>query len=470
MQNSKLILLLKSLDGGELSRLEDFLSSEYFNQDPDISRLFAVLRSHHPDFPSGKLTKKRVFQLLFPGQAYTDKQLRYLMSRLNKLAEEFLAIRNLEGRPYQYQLSLLEELSRRGLEKSYRQIDRLLARDLKDRKGDGGAYFLAQFQWAQIKEQHFERKRIRQFDESIQTASAQLDRYYFLNRLRHSCAMLDRQTILQAHYELNISPEWLRHLEEQDFFNEPIIRLYYTIYQALSDEKAEAYFEKLKEGIEEESGRIPFNDLREIYLFAINYCARKIRQGRNEYVVEALKLYRSGIEEGILIEEGTLSPWAFTNVVKLSLRMKQYEEIEAFIAQYAPFLPEAFRENALHYNLAELYYYTDRYEEAQDQLLQVAWSDLNYYLGARVLLAKIYYETDAEEPLLALIASFTIFLKRNKELSNNLKHTYLNFCRLLFQIIRRPPARLDKICKQIQTTELLTDRSWLEKICLEKMG
>lgn len=387
------------------------------------------------------------------------------MSDLNKRCEDFLALQEVERQPYQLDLALSESLSRRGLEKGYRQIDRSLQQALQEQRGDSADYFMTQYRWAAIKERHFERKRLRRFDESIQTASIQLDRYYFLNRLRISCAMLDRQTILQANYELHLSTAWIKHLEAQSFFDEPIIQLYYVIYKALSEEHVERHFTVLRTRLEEDAPRIPFEDLRDIYLFAINYCARKIRQGKNTYVEQALQLYRTGIETLILIEDNVLSPWAFTNVVKLALRTQQYEWIEGFIEQYAPLLPEVFRENALHYNLAELYYYTGRYDEAQTQLNEVAFSDLNYYLGARVLLAKIFYETNAEEPLLALIASFSIFLKRNKELSGALKHTYLNFCQLLFQIVRRPANKLDSIQEKIENTSLLTDRTWLKKVC-----
>ncbi|MDX1939884.1 MAG: hypothetical protein SFU99_04985, partial [Saprospiraceae bacterium] len=135
-----------------------------------------------------------------------------------------------------------------------------------------------------------------------------------------------------------------------------------------------------------------------------------------------------------------------------------------FIQEYAPKLPETFKENALHYNMAELYYYTHRFGEAQEHLNQVAFSDLNYYLGARVLLAKIFYETNEEEALLSLISSFTIFLKRNKQISNDLKHTYLNFCQILFQIVRRSPSQMNKLKDKINSTKLLTDRAWLETI------
>lgn len=469
MTNSKLISLLKALNATEMDHLLDFVRSPFFNKDEEVIRLSTYLHQYHPEYPVKELRKEIIYRQLFPHKSYEDKKLRYLFSKLNKYAEHFLALQEMQKKPYKMELALLEDLSRRGLVKSYRHIGKTLSRKMEDRKGDSTDFFLAQFQLAEIEEHHFERKRVRRFDKSIQLASDRLDRYYFLHRLRIVCAMLDRQAILQANYELNLSDGWLEHLESQSFFKEPIILLYHTIYKALSEEENEAHFLALKEMLSKESQEVAFADLRDIYLFAINYCARKIRKGVQKYLEEALQLYRSGIERNILIENGKLSPWAFTNVVKLSLRLQQYDWIEHFIARFAPMLPDEFRENALHYNLAELFYYTRRHDKAQEQLNEVAFSDLNYYLGARVMLAKIYYETDAEEPLLALIASFTIFLKRNKELSSNLKHTYLNFCQLLFQVIRRSPEKLQGIYERIQSTPLLTDREWLKEICKSSM-
>lgn len=276
--------------------------------------------------------------------------------------------------------------------------------------------------------------------------------------------MLDRQAILKSDYQINLSHDWVQHLKDKDFFGEPLIRIYYTIYQALIQEGKEVHFIRLKEYISQYQELLPATDIKDVLLFAINYCARKIRQGKDQYISEALQLYLAGIESEALLENGHLSPWTFTNVVKLLLRLEQFDRIEPFIRQYAPMLPAEFRENALHYNLAELYYYTQQFEKAQTELVQVAYSDLNYYLGARVLLAKIYYEQGEEEALLSLIASFTIFLKRNKDISANIKQTYLNFCNLLFKIVRRSLRNWAELAIEIAEVPLLTDRSWLQRI------
>jgi hypothetical protein len=465
MQKSKVILLLQTMSDQELTQFDRFLRSPYFNQNEELIRLFDAIKAFHPEYSTPTLSQTALFERLFPGQPYHGKTLGYLLSDLNKLIEHFLTVQQLERSPFQADLMLMEELAHRGADKNYRQIDRKLRKKLEaDTTGYSSKHFKAHFEWAENREHYFLNQRLRKFDKSIQDAAYHLDKYYFLQRLNLSCAMLDRQTIFQDQYQINLSEEWIDHLRQQDFFNEPILQLYFNIYQALKKEEDETYFMELKRFLGEYEQKTALKDLKDIYLFAINYCARKIRQGKKAYVLEALNLYRMGIDKKILLEDGVLSPWTFTNVVKLSLRLQRYTQIESFIQQNAHKLPAAFQENALHYNLAELYYYTQRFDQAQEQLNQVAFSDLNYYLGARVLMAKIYYERDEIEPLLSLIASFTIFLKRNKQISDSLKATYLNFCSILFQIIRRSPTQMKKMKEKIDQTEPLTDRSWLEQI------
>lgn len=470
MEKSKVFLLIKTLTDSEIEQLGTFVRSPYFNDKAELVRLFDLMLQQSRT-NNRTWDRNLIFQQVFPGEPYHEKKLNYASSDLNKLIEQFLVIQTLKEPSVDYHLQLLEELMERNLSKSYQQTNRVLQQELESAPIlNGQQKFQAQYRWWAIQERNFENQRLRRFDPSIQHASEWLDRFYFLQRLNYSCAMLDRGTILQAPYEVGLTESWVEHLTKQAFFNEPIIELYYLIYQALKNEEEEPYFDQLQRHLQTISASENSKDLKDIYLFAINYCARKIRKGKTRFVSEALTLYLQGIERKILIQNEELSPWTFTNVVKLALRLQRFEWIKQFIHQYAPALPESFRTNALHYNMAEVHYYTGQYEEAQDHLRQVVYSDLNYYLGARVLMAKIFYEQDEMEPLLSLIASFTIFLKRNKEISDNLKSTFLNFCNLLFQIVRWSPRQVAGLKQKLEDTDPLSDRAWLLKIYEEKQG
>lgn len=462
MKKSKLVHSLRTCSPKELTALKRFVASPYFNRQTELSQLLAYLLGYWPHFEADALQKTHVFEAIWPNLAFDGKRFRYFITALEKLVERFWAIQKMEQTGHAAQLALLESASARGAGKVYKQANRRL-KALTEVQGEAteSSYFLEHFQWSETNQRHFARAQERRYDDSIQHQSNYLDRYYFLEKLKLACAMLDRRAVVAGTYEIGISAAWSKHLTEQSCFDEPLIRLYYETWLCLQDEQQEAHFHAFKARLEAHDQMIALNELRNLYHMAINYCARKIRQGQEAYIATALDLYLNGLQKDILLHNGELSPWAFTNIVKLAMRLQRYEWGEAFLHEYAPKLPAASRENALRYNLAELFYYTGRRAEAQQQLQQVAFSDLNYYLGARVLLAKLYYEEGAEEALLSLIASFIIFLKRNRKISTNLKHTYLNFCDILFQLVRRSPKKLPNLGERIQQNPLLTDRNWL---------
>lgn len=465
VRNIKLISILNSFDTREIRAFQQMVGSPFFNQDEKLSLLLTSILPKLNYEGSSKELKEFLHIKLFPKEAYDDKRMRYLFSGLSQLAEQFLLQQSYRTKPIQQQLALASICNERKLPKLYRQTIQKVEQHFDSQAQRDVLYFQQHLELVMIKDEHFQQQRLRKFDENLQWVSDDLDRYYYLQKLRQACMMLDRQAILTANYDLGISDSWLSHLRERSFYDEQIIRIYYTILMCALEEDEIQHFEELKlmlAGVNEE---ITNSDLADIFRFAINYCARKIRKGRSEYLEEALQLYVRGIASELFLEDGHLSPWTFTNVVKLALRLEKFSWIAEFIPQYAPSLPANFQENALHYNYAELYYYRKDLDRALTHLNQVALDDLNYALGARVMLAKIYYETAEENALLSLLAAFSLFLKRNRKISANIKHTYLNFCDLLFQLIRRNPKKLGSLRKKIEETNLLTDRGWLLSIC-----
>ncbi|MBC6993522.1 hypothetical protein QWY85_16155 [Neolewinella lacunae] len=468
MNSTKLLQILKTLDPGEWEKLYFFLQSPYFTQEKVSPRLFTLLHPYFADSAAGLPKAETLFQALWPDQPFDRKQLNYALSRLNKLTERFLVFQQLEQQTDRQQLTALEVFSERHLEKHLAATQRSFNERLLPAPDEKDDFYLVRSDYADLLDQHYVRTKARKQDNNIQLATDDLDRFYYFRRLRYACSMLDRQNILEANYRIGLSQAWLDHLEGSTLVEEPMIGLYLTIFRALQEEEQEQHFRELKSRLLQLVGKGLAESLAEPLLFAINYCARKIRAGQEAYVKEAIDLYHRGIDSGLLLQDGQVSPWTYTNLVKLTLRLQQYAEAREFISKYTDLLPESFRENAHNYNYAELLYCTNEKEKAQEYLNRVAFSDLGYYLGARVLLAKIYYETDAEEALLSLLASFTIFLQRNKQISRNLKKTYLNFCQLLSRLLRTEPGKTGKIIDLITHTQPLTDRSWLLALAQEK--
>lgn len=460
----KPIKLLRSLDKDEWDRLEAFLLSPYFTTETTSHSICRALRpalaSPETPLPDGEI----LFREIWPDAPFDQKTLTYALSRLNKLTEQFLVVRQLEQQQARQQLTALQLFSERQLDKHLAATQRALQSLLAPTPGQSSETFLLRSDYAELMDQHYIRLKVRKEDHSIQDAADNLDHFYYLRRLHYICSMLDRQNILEVAYDTGISAAWLEHLESSELVKNPMINLYLTIFRSLREEAAEDYFRQLKASLLQLISQQKAANLAEPLLFAINYCARKIRAGQENYLREAIDLYRTGIEAGLLLNGGQLSPWTYGNVVKLCLRLEEYTYAHEFIRQHTSLLPEKHRENAYNFNYAELLYHTNEKALAQEYLNQVAYSDLSYYLGARVLLAKIHYETGAEETLLSLLASFTIFLQRNRQISRSLKRAYLNFCLMFARMLRTPPAKMDQVIQTIQTTQPLTDKEWLLRI------
>ena len=463
MTESKLIQLLKTFSTEEWRRFHEFVASPYFNKKKDLIVFCKYLKSLAPKFSPKKLEKSTVYRSVFPNKKYDEKHLSYMMNYLLELGEQFIGWHTIEKDENVLNLNTLSSFADRKLFKHYQRKYQKTIKKIEDSATKDDHFYLNQFMLSDIAAHEFERRMVRTFNKHFQEVSQHLDHFYFLNKLKYSCGMIDRQQVLSDNYSIQFIEELKDYLKTQPDVP-PDIDIYLHVLLMLTEKNAATYFEKLNVLFKTHFKALPKPNRKEIYFYLINFCLRKIRKGNKDYVPKALEIYENGIQDESLFENGYLSPWTFTNVVKLALRLQKYNWIKSFIDENESKMHENFRANALDYNLSELYYYTKDFDKALDHLNHVKFSDLNYHLGSRVILIKIYYETNEENALISLIASFTIFLKRNKNISDNLRQTYLNFCDLLNQILRRKEGSNMDLKNKIEKTTPLTDRQWLLNI------
>ena len=81
------------------------------------------------------------------------------------------------------------------------------------------------------------------------------------------------------------------------------------------------------------------------------------------------------------------------------------------------------------------------------------------------MLLRIYFETNEGEALFALIASFSIYLRRNKKIAKDVRESYLNFASILGRIVRATKDKYPSITEKINNTKQLANRNWLLEIC-----
>jgi hypothetical protein len=465
MQQSKLLRLLRALQPREQKSLLDLVRSPYFNRQEMLLNLCQYLLQHL-DAPD-RLDREQVYAAIFPGETYDDARMNHLNSALLKLTERFCALENLEQHPFLLRYHTMDFLAERGLDKHVQYLYEQETRQREQNKARGAAFFLETFQLEKYQANRANLNAARQFNDHVQYATDALDRLYLTEKLRLTCYMLTSQMVIATPYNLQLVDEVVRFVETHAVHDDvPVIRAFYCVFCLLTREEASADFQTLKTLLKERAADMAPEERAELYQYAINYCNLQILKARQGADREALDLYIDGVSSGILLENGTLSPWHYKNMIKLGLRLQRFEWTEIFIRENTALLEKTVREDAYHFNLAELYYYTGRFDLAMQHLNKVEFTDLHYNLGAKVLLAKIYYETDAEEALDSLLHAFRVYLRRNRLIAEELRRPYLLFIGMLDKLLKGQARSLAQLRAKIDNSPMMVEKKWL----LERMS
>ncbi len=470
MQNSKLIDLLKTFEREDWRWFRKFLLSPYFNSREELVPFCDYLRKQAPDFNEKAIRKEKVFKKLYPKETYDEKQISYAMNFLLSQAERFLAQREIDASPPITNNYLLKSLVNRQLNKHYKYQFEKSEKELEKFVDESIDYYLFEFQLSEVAYAHHYGLNKRTFSPHLQKASDNLDQFYIINKIKYCCEMISNSKVIETAYIPTFEKEITQFAEIDKYANTPLIASYLEVYRLLTSDKAEENFEVLKKLLNRYKSKLPIFEKRELYYYGINFCIAQVKKNNQVkyFAEELLQLYLEGIEQEFLLSNGYLSPWTFKNIVKLGLNLKKYDFTEDFIQKYHKKLEEEYQEDALHFNLADINYRKKNYQEAQIHLIQVQFSDIFYTLGAKTMLLKIYYEINEGEALFALIASFSIYLRRNKKLAKDVREAYLNFTTILGRIVRAHKEKYPSIIEKINNTQRLFNRNWLLEICQPK--
>ena len=466
MPNSKLVAILSKLNSKDWLRFRDFVYSPYFNKRPEVCQLFEFFFTHKNDLSDAAEDKKRIHNYVFPKAPYNDKNLAYQFNYLLKLTEDFLTQEDLQADTFYYNRNKLTMLLEKRLTKHFNFQFKKLNTALEKDTTRSMQFWRDRFLLAEMEAQAFMNKRQRQYDKSFQRLSDSLDNYYFFEKLRYSCAMVNLEAIGSSKYNIQFIDEILQHFrgrENVDFH----LRIYLNIYQCLTEQEHDDAFNALKNLIFQHQKDLSKEEFREIVLFTINICARKIRQGYEEYYEQALKFYLLGIQSRSLFAGDTLTHWTFNNVTKIALRLKRYDWLDDFIDEHTQYLAPNVREESTNFSKAELAFSQKDYGAVLTYIAKFTFTDPQYFLGSRIILLKSFYATGAFDSMSSQLASFIMFLRRNKKISADYKKTLLNFCSLLHLILRSQPDNKEKVIQKIKATKQKIEEPWLLQVADE---
>jgi len=465
MQQSKLILILSTLSKKEFKDFQAFVASPFFNKNQNLLVFLDHLAGYQQNFDADKLEKEPFFKKHYPGEEFEEQKLRYLQSDLTKLLEEFIAYTEYSKDDFRRKYHLLQGFNQRNLDKFFLQEIDSIRKLNDDSPYRDSVYYFNQHQISELSYQYTSEKRNRAFDSSLQEVIDNLEITYLARGFRYYCEMINRRNILSVQYNLSFFDQMVKYLGNELFDYVPAIRIYRLINIALTQPDNVENYNQLLNELEKSSQQFSPTEQRGMYVFAQNFCIRRINRGEAGALKEIFRLYKLMVSGDLLYEGNFVSQPDFKNIVTTGLRLGEVEWVSAFIEDFKGKLNPEFSENAFTYSMAWVHFTRKEYDKALRMLLRVEFNDVYYHLDSKSLLMKVYYEMNEYDPFFSLVDAFKIYLRRNKFISDFQRDTYHNFILLLNKMMKVKLGKNDmsiSLHQEVVSTKPAADLAWLK--------
>ncbi len=468
LEEDKIISILLTFSKYELNRFRKFLNSPYFNENKNLILFYLSIEKSLGKKLSG-LGREDIWKGAFANKKFNELKYRRFNSDLTKLAYRFLSIEWHERETLSGMEGVLKKVNTADLGKHYMTALRNIRKELDENLIRNDYYYYYRYISEYESHMHLERIKIKRTSlDNLQEADSNLDVFYIINKLKHYCDALNYKTFLSIGIDVKLLPSLMQFIEENDYLKYPAVDIYYTISKTITEpENKENYF-YLLELLENNYYLFPDIELRTLYIYATNFCITRINSGDKDFFKVLYDLYSILLERKTIFNHDELDERHYKNIITLGVRLKDYSGVETFILEYSPKLKIEYRENALSYNLAHLYFAQKKYTEVIEQLSVVEYSDLFYALGSKLILLKTYYEMNEYAAMESFIDTFRIYLRRNKLITGKMKTQYMNFLKFFKKLTSIPLyeknsfAQLEEL---INKTDEVTNKAWLlEKI------
>lgn len=466
MKNSQLIELLATFGRKEWIEATKFVNSPFHNSRDDVIQLLIYLKKVLPRGITNKLDKEAVFPVIYPGAVYSEKKIRYLISFLYQLMQDYLAYAHWKETDLQVQNDLLQGLRKRGLQRSFSTHSHRLQKEFEQHPFRNLSYHYQQHRFHE-EMYSYSTAQSRQQSKGFQVWTQHSTLYFMLQQLRQACVAISHQTVLKDTYQLPLLAAVLHEIEGGDYQEHRELMLFYFLYQSLRGQSENDPFPKLQALIAETGPLFPKAELKSIYLLALNHCIQQLNQGQRNYLQHAFQLYQQGLEAGIFLENGYLSRFTYNNIALAGMGLKEFVWTEQFLRKYQDHIEEQHRLSTFNFNLATLYYRKKDYWQAMALLRDTEFKDVLHGLEGRKMLLVIYYEQEEISALQSLLDSFRNLIYRQTRIGYH-KENYLNLIRFTQQLLKCTPTdqrSLEKLRKAVQNCGKVAEREWLlEKI------
>ncbi len=474
MENSNLILLLKTFSKNEMKEFDKFLRSPYFTEGKNIrhkilQNYFLELKEFYPEFTAKQFNKESIYIKLYPGTKYNDGIMRKLNSDLTKLAERFLIQIESEKDDFKQREFLIKNLGPRKLDKIFMKKSAECYSFLNENPFE--LYYHFNHQLIDILVNNF--SVFRQRLSNLYNPRKGIDNFflYFISRsleiYRHTT--LDG-TLFNTKYKSPFKDEVLSYIELNPRIleeNHLIAIHYYELILALNNE--EAIYQKLTLLKNKFGDKLDSFGKHNLYATLSAYCFIKIRNGDASYREEVLKLDVEILEKDAYGISDYIPYSYYHGIIRNAAMLKEFNWAYKFLQAYQHKLDPKTKEFAINYSKADIFLEQKEYDKALEHLSRISIDYEMEIQRIKNMKIKIYYESASYENAISLIDSSRHFLKNNENFRQASKKSFLDFLKYSSMLINaklKPgEMRSDNLNEKIKKAEYFVNKEWiLEKL------
>jgi hypothetical protein len=298
MTKSKLIQVLKTFSKEEFRSFGKFVSSPFFYKDKAVIKLYDSLKPFYPDLNDESITKKLLFERMYPKKQYSDSQMKYLMSEMLSLAKKFLTYKNFDNDYFEQNNRLLRELIIRNTDIIFEIELRKIENRIKHVQIMNKEYFYQMYRMKELVSDFYSykdrlsvrREQNKIYDNIINNFLISLLDFYY--------EIINDAADFGVKIDLDLLSFIENFMKKNKNTAEPFVLIYYYIFM-LTYRKEQLYYNKLLDLKNENLHILDDHGKHRIFEALGNYCIIRYQQEGIKYYTEAFNLINDEIKNGI---------------------------------------------------------------------------------------------------------------------------------------------------------------------------
>lgn len=472
MINSKLIQLLRTFSKSEFNEFEKFVSSPYFADGRIYLSLLNELKKHYPDFNPDKLTREKIYSVLYPGKKFKDTVIFTITSGLYKLAKEFLSDIEIRNSKSLKELLINHQFHKRGLTDIFHRSFEMYYSKLYDNPYDSSNIKML-LDADELALQHY--SLLGKY-ENLNEAFEKHTHNFIMSIIENLSKLIHDIHVNQWAYNINIDKiTAVRLVKIFNFEQIPLITnnvktlkicsIYNNIINFCFNQDEKTYFE-LKKDIIKNLNSFSQNELYELFIILSDFCQDLIFK-KDGYIRELLKLFKLMLKKDMYLDPKFefMHMALFRNILAAAIRNKELKWAQEYVKKYSLKLNPQIRNNAYNFSNAFIEFSRKNYVEALQYANKVAFEDFFYKRDIKQLTLQIYYELNYFEEFLSFCDSYKHFLNTNRKINSTIRKQYMNlitYSSIMMNIKNKSKSYpLEKLEKEINNDTIVPLKSWL---------